>query len=68
MLSGSEAKREYLTVEEVKRLIATPCRRDDMKAAFLFSCFCGLRIMDIKTCVGNTLVKREQVAGRNTAV
>lgn len=39
MLSGSEAKREYLTVEEVKRLIATPCRRDDMKAAFLFSCF-----------------------------
>lgn len=48
MLSDSEAKREYLTVEEVKRLIATPCRRDDMKAAFLFSCFCGLRIMDIK--------------------
>lgn len=48
MLSGSETKREYLTVEEVKRLIATPCRRDDMKAAFLFSCFCGLRIMDIK--------------------
>lgn len=36
MLSGSEAKREYLTVEEVKRLIATPCRRDDMKAAFCF--------------------------------
>ena len=48
MLSGSEAKREYLTVEEVKRLIATPCRRDDMKAAFLFSCFCGLRLSDVR--------------------
>lgn len=48
MLSGKETKREYLTVEEVKRLIATPCRRSDMKAAFLFSCFSGLRIMDIK--------------------
>lgn len=48
MVVGKETKREYLTVEEVKRLIATPCRRPDMKAAFLFSCFCGLRIMDIK--------------------
>lgn len=68
MLSGSEAKREYLTVEEVKRLIATPCRRDDMKAAFLFSCFAVCALWTSKTCVGNTLVKREQVAGRNTAV
>jgi integrase len=48
MLFGSETKREYLTVDEIKRLIDTPCRREDMKAAFLFSCFCGLRIMDIK--------------------
>jgi len=48
MLFGSETKREYLTVEEIKRLIDAPCRREDMKAAFLFSCFCGLRIMDIK--------------------
>lgn len=57
MLSGSETKREYLTVEEVKRLIATPCRRQDMKAAFLFSCFCGLRIMDIKNLCWKHLSK-----------
>lgn len=57
MLSDSEAKREYLTVEEVKRLIATPCRRDDMKAAFLFSCFCGLRIMDIKLLCWKNIIR-----------
>ena len=48
VLSTTEAKREYLTVEEVKRLIATPCRDRQFKAAFLFSCFCGLRISDLE--------------------
>lgn len=46
-LSIKEHKREYLTVEEIKRLIATPCCREDIKGAFLFSCFSGLRIYDI---------------------
>lgn len=40
--------REYLTIEEVKKLIDTPCRREDLKQAFLFSCFCGLRISDVR--------------------
>ncbi|MCF0254693.1 MAG: site-specific integrase [Bacteroides heparinolyticus] len=46
-LSIKEHKREYLTVQEIKRLIATPCHREDIKGAFLFSCFSGLRIYDI---------------------
>lgn len=46
-LSIKEHKREYLTVEEIKRLAATPCHREDIKGAFLFSCFSGLRIYDI---------------------
>ncbi len=46
-LSIKEHKREYLTVEEIKRLIVTPCYREDIKGAFLFSCFSGLRIYDI---------------------
>ena len=46
-LSVKEHKREYLTVEEIKSLIETPCYREDIKAAFLFSCFSGLRIHDI---------------------
>ena len=42
-----ESKREYLTIDEVKTLIGTPCRREDVKSAFLFSCYCGLRISDV---------------------
>lgn len=57
MIPGAESKREYLTVEEVKRLIATPCRRPDMKSAFLFSCFCGLRISDIRTLCWRHIVR-----------
>lgn len=47
-LGKTESKREYLTVDEVKRLIATPCKKEILKRAFLFSCFCGLRISDVK--------------------
>lgn len=47
-LKGTTYHREFLTVDEVKRLIETPCRRPDIKGAFLFSCFCGLRISDVK--------------------
>ena len=43
-----ESKREYLTIEEVKKLIATPCPKPIVKSAFLTSCYCGLRISDIK--------------------
>lgn len=47
-LAGNTAEREFLTVGEVKKLIATPCRIPSLKAAFLFSCFCGLRISDVR--------------------
>ncbi len=43
-----ESSRAFLTIDEVKRLIETPCRRQDYKDAFLFSCFCGLRWSDIR--------------------
>ena len=42
-------RREFLTVEELKVLIKTPCRYDIVKKAFLFSCFTGLRYSDMKT-------------------
>jgi integrase len=38
----------YLTIEEVKMLIKTECGRADIKQAFLFLCFCGLRYSDMK--------------------
>ena len=42
-----ETVREYLTIDEVKRLIDTPCDKDIVKRAFLFSCNSGLRSGDI---------------------
>lgn len=43
-----EATKQYLTFDEVKALINTPCQYEVVKQAFLFACFCGLRYSDIK--------------------
>lgn len=43
-----ESKRTYLTKEEIKRLEATPCGNNEVKRAFLFSCFAMLRISDVR--------------------
>ena len=42
-----ESQRIYLTIDEVKRLIETECKKPIYKRAFLFSCFCGLRVSDV---------------------
>lgn len=42
-----ETKREFLTLDEIKKLHATPCKSASLKNAFLFSCFTGLRISDV---------------------
>lgn len=55
-----ESNRVYLELEEVKRMIATPCKRDDVKRAFLFSCFCGLRISDIRSLRWGDLKQTEK--------
>ena len=36
-----------MTIEEVQALIATPMNNEAVKSAYLFSCFCGLRVSDI---------------------
>ncbi len=40
-------KRNFLTIKEVRKLIDTPCDKEIVKSAFLFSCFTGLRFSDI---------------------
>ena len=42
-----ESKREYMTIEELRALIAAPMKNEVVKQAYLFSCFCGLRLSDI---------------------
>lgn len=41
-------ERIYLTLDELKRMIETPCRNKELRRGFLFSCLTGLRISDIK--------------------
>lgn len=43
-----ESKRDFLTIEEIKKMIATPFFNEQVRQAYLFSCFCGLRISDIR--------------------
>ena len=56
----AESKREYLTFEEVKSLIDTPCANKIVKQMFLFSCFTGLRIGDILRLKKSNLVEVEK--------
>ena len=49
--------REFLTIEDVKLLMATPCRYEIVKRALLFSCFRGLRYSDIKTLLWSEIRK-----------
>lgn len=46
-----ESQREFLTLDEVRKLAQTECRYDVLKRAFLFSCLTGLRWSDINNLV-----------------
>jgi len=47
-LKSEVAKREFLTEEEIKKLILTPKTDLNSCNAFLFSCCCGLRWSDVR--------------------
>jgi len=53
----TETQREYLTLDEVRKLAQTECRYDVLKRAFLFSCLTGLRWSDIQNLVWNDVQK-----------
>ena len=43
-----ESRREYLTIDEIRSMIDTDCPNGLVKRAYLFSCFTGLRISDVR--------------------
>ena len=47
-IKAAETRREYLTLEELNKLVKTPCNNVLMKRAALFSALTGLRFSDIK--------------------
>lgn len=66
---NEQAKRAYLTAEELSRLMQTPCTRKVVHDMFLFACFCGLRFCDCSaltwaqvedTSSGSRIVFRQQ--------
>lgn len=59
----SNVERDYLTKEELKILIATPITdfkptepQIQVKQGFILSCFCGLRVSDIKALMWGNIV------------
>lgn len=74
LVCKNDSNRPHLNFEEIKTLIRTPCKNAAVKKAFLFACFCGLRVSDIKTlkwsdirketdgiCISKKMIKTKQV-------
>lgn len=47
-IKATKPQRGYLTIEEIKAIMATDSKNKQVKQAFLFGVFCGLRISDIR--------------------
>lgn len=60
----SESRRAYLDIEEVKRLSETECPLLAVKQAFLFSCFTGLRISDIRVLKWSDIKETKGIDGK----
>ena len=55
-----ESQREYLTLEELNKLAATPCDSPILKRAALFSALTGFRHSDIKQLKWKDLIKDQE--------
>lgn len=47
-IKAPESTRAFLTIEELKQLEATPTDSEGTRRVYLFMCYCGLRISDVK--------------------
>ncbi len=55
-IKAAETRREYLTLDELNKLVKTPCNDNLLKRAALFSALTGLRFSDISKMVWRELV------------
>ena len=56
-IKKDDSKRDFLTVEQVRRLDATDCRYPAVKVAFLFACFAGFRVSDVRALTFGNIQK-----------
>jgi len=54
-IKAAETRREYLTIEELNKLVKTHCNNDLLKRSALFSALTGLRFSDIQKMVWSEL-------------
>ncbi len=47
LVQFDEVSKQILSPKEIQKLALTTCSNDEVKRAFLFSCYCGLRWCDI---------------------
>ena len=58
-IKAERSKRTFLTIDEVKKLAKTELKNDIIKRAFMFACFTGLRISDIRNLAWSDIVERD---------
>jgi integrase len=59
-IKKQEIKRDFLVLSEIELLAKTECPKQEVKRAFLFACFTGLRISDIFDLTWNK-IRNDQI-------
>lgn len=58
-IKAERSNRTFLTIDEVKKLAGTDIKNDNIKRAFLFACFTGLRVSDIRNLTWSNIFERD---------
>lgn len=59
IIHGDEKPRSYLTMDEVKKLVATPSTNERMTRLFLFSLMTGVRYSDLRSLTWSDIIEED---------